>query len=124
MRFGGLTAVNNVNLEIRRGEIRAIIGPNGAGKSTFFNCVTGAPRTGARGWPPAGAPPRWSAGGRPAGVGAAEPGAPFQRGRETAKTLTTLIAEHDMPLVMHPPARTPVFHNGAVLAEGPPAEIQ
>src|SRR5689334_25442881 len=44
MRFGGLTAVNNANLEIRRGEIRAIIGPNGAGKSTFFNCVTGVLR--------------------------------------------------------------------------------
>jgi len=44
MRFGGLTAVNNVNLDIRRGEIRAIIGPNGAGKSTFFNCVTGVLR--------------------------------------------------------------------------------
>src|SRR6185312_4562387 len=44
IRFGGLTALSNVNLEIRRGEIRAIIGPNGAGKSTFFNCVTGVLR--------------------------------------------------------------------------------
>jgi branched-chain amino acid transport system ATP-binding protein len=44
IRFGGLTALNNVNLEIRRGEIRAVIGPNGAGKSTFFNCVTGVLR--------------------------------------------------------------------------------
>ena len=44
IRFGGLTALNNVNLDIRRGEIRAIIGPNGAGKSTFFNCVTGVLR--------------------------------------------------------------------------------
>jgi branched-chain amino acid transport system ATP-binding protein len=44
MRFGGLTAVNNVSLTIPRGEIRAIIGPNGAGKSTFFNCVTGVLR--------------------------------------------------------------------------------
>jgi branched-chain amino acid transport system ATP-binding protein len=41
IRFGGLTALNNVNFEIQREEIRAIIGPNGAGKSTFFNCLTG-----------------------------------------------------------------------------------
>jgi branched-chain amino acid transport system ATP-binding protein len=44
IRFGGLTALNNVNFEIGRGEIRAIIGPNGAGKSTFFNCLTGVLR--------------------------------------------------------------------------------
>src|ERR1041385_5095845 len=49
IRFGGLTALDNINVTVARGQVRAIIGPNGAGKSTFFNCVTGVLRpTGGR----------------------------------------------------------------------------
>jgi branched-chain amino acid transport system ATP-binding protein len=40
-RFGGFTAISNVNLAVREGEVRGIIGPNGSGKSTLFNLISG-----------------------------------------------------------------------------------
>ena len=46
MRFGGLTAVNDFNLELEPGELVGLIGPNGAGKTTVFNMLTGRLRPG------------------------------------------------------------------------------
>ena len=41
LRFGGLTAVNAVNIEVRSGTVHAVIGPNGAGKSSLLNIISG-----------------------------------------------------------------------------------
>ncbi len=41
LRFGGITALAGLGLEIREGETLAVIGPNGSGKTSLFNCITG-----------------------------------------------------------------------------------
>ena len=217
-----MSALNNVNFALQRGETRAIIGPNGAGKSTFFNCLTGVLRpTSGRilfnGEEITGLPPNrisqkgiarsyqitnilpnatvlenvriaaqsrrhsWSllthhAAYRDiiekaeaaldavglkgkeyelaanlshgeqrtleiaialatepqllcldeptAGMSAGETHDTVELVRRIAKDLTILIVEHDMQVVMELAHRITVFHYGAVLAEGTPAEIQ
>ena len=41
LRFGGITALQDVSVSIAEGETLAIIGPNGSGKTSLFNCITG-----------------------------------------------------------------------------------
>ena len=41
LRFGGVRALNNIDLEVHTGEFVAVIGPNGAGKTSLLNCMTG-----------------------------------------------------------------------------------
>lgn len=40
-QFGGLVAIDNLDLEVKENSIHSVIGPNGAGKTTLFNCITG-----------------------------------------------------------------------------------
>ncbi len=222
VRFGGVTALDRVDLAVTRGEMRAIIGPNGAGKSTLFNAMTGVirPTSGRilfRGEDIAGLPPDaisrraiarsyqitnifpgatvlenvriaaqsrhhpWSLhrhhrayrdvvdraaaildavglGGKEeelaanlshgeqrtleigialatepallcldeptAGMSAAETQTTVGLIRRIAADLTILIVEHDMEVVMGLADRITVLHQGRILAEGPPAQIQ
>jgi branched-chain amino acid transport system ATP-binding protein len=41
LRFGGITALANLQMVVKEGQLHAVIGPNGAGKTSLFNCISG-----------------------------------------------------------------------------------
>ena len=105
-RFGGLTAVDHVDLEVREGELLSVIGPNGAGKTTLFNLVTGLDE-------PA------------AGMNQTETAEIKELiGELKAEGLTILLIEHKLEMVMQLSDRVIVMDEGAVIASGTPTEVR
>ena len=140
MQFGGVVAVDNLNLKVDKNQIVSLIGPNGAGKTTAFNVVTGvyAPTNGAV-WfegrkiienTPHGKMKKLYKGqnaGKYSHIIAPTPDKITQMGIDRIRTdfnLTVFMIEHHMDLVMDISDRVYVLDFGRLIAEGTPAEVQ
>src|SRR5439155_613021 len=116
VRFGGLTAVDGVDLEIEDRTLVGIIGPNGAGKTTFFNALFGLVT------PAAG---RLVVGEVAAGLTEAEVRgmARLVRGCRDELALSVVWIEHAVAVLLDAVERVLVLHQGKTLAEGAPAVV-
>src|SRR5207245_2210965 len=146
VRFGGIVALDEVSLDLNRGEILGLIGPNGAGKTTLFNCISGviAPDKGTiffEGHSLVYAPPHVRA--RFGSARAMRPRLRLLDGpaagldaQETARLaellhavrerfhVSMLLVDHDMSLVMRVCDYVYVLDFGKLLARGQPAAIR
>ena len=104
--FGGVKALREVSLTIRKGEIYGLIGPNGAGKTTFFNCMTGLYVPDGGGFTFAGAPLRADAPHQAAERGIA-------RTFQNIRLFNDMTALENIMVARHTKSRAGVF--GAVL---------
>jgi ABC-type branched-subunit amino acid transport system ATPase component len=96
VRFGGITALDGVGFEVRRGQMAGLIGPNGAGKTTLFNCLTRRH----------------------------DADAGTLRAIRDEYDLTMVVVEHHMGFVMGLCERIVCLDFGRKIAEGPPSEVQ
>jgi branched-chain amino acid transport system ATP-binding protein/branched-chain amino acid transport system permease protein len=111
VRFGGLTALRDLSLEVRPGEIVGVIGPNGSGKTTLFNCITGLHRA-AAGSIVFGAPPVETTHLRPHDI--VERG--IARTFQTLRVFPNLSVEENVLIGLHCRRRAGVL--GAILRPG------
>ena len=91
--FGGFTALDNISVDIRKGERFGLIGPNGSGKTTLINCISGAFRT--------------------------EAGTVVFRDED----ITIIMIEHIMQAVMRFSERVMCLDAGRIIALGAPDEV-
>ncbi len=106
MDFGGLRAIDHLNISINKGEIAALIGPNGAGKTTFFNCITGI-------YTPTGGDVRISRDGKPERINGLKPNVVTRKGLartfQNIRLFNSMTVLENVMIGCHPVTKTGVL---------------